>query len=162
MDVVVDPTIDPDLVLAPEHKAAALALHESMITVLSQHDLINALPSVRSLGSEDVYAEPPEHFARANLKGVILETSLRLQGLYHELAFSIVRYPSFIPPEQSNFRFPVHRFLALAAWNTDDNVFYDIAPLHNLMIQLQWSMRMTVYQEFRKLTKDKPDEDPTP
>ena len=162
MEVVVDPSIDPELVLTPEHKAAALQLHASMVTEISQPALINALPSVRGLGSDAIYADPPEHFATAKLKGVILESSLRLQYLYHQLAFAIVKYPRFIPPEHNNFRFPVHRFLALAAWNTDDSVFYEVSSLHSVMVQLQWSMRMTVYQEFRKLTKDKPNEDPIP
>jgi hypothetical protein len=162
MDVVVDPTIDPDLILAPQHQTAALALQTAISNTLGLPTLLEALQSVRSLTSDATYADPPDHFTRPNLKGVIIQAILGIQDLYHQLAFAIVKYPRFLPPEQNIFRSPVHRFLALSAWNVDHNVFIDVVPLHNIMAHLQWSMRMVVYEEFRRLTKDAQDQDPIP
>jgi hypothetical protein len=162
VDVAFDPAVDPDLLLSPEHVVAALELHKALTTALTQPTLIDALTSVGGLANEALYANPPQHFTKENLKGIILDTSLRLQDLFHALAFAIVEHPRFLPPQQNLFRSPVNRFLALTAWNADHNVFYDVAPLHNVMAYLQWSMRMTVFHQFTRLTQERQDEDPIP
>jgi len=162
MDAAFDPSLDPDLILSPEHTTAALELHTGLTTALTQPALIDALSSVGGLGNDAIYADPPQHFTKENLKGIILETCLRFQDLFHTLAFTIVVYPRFIPPHQNLFRSPVHRFLALSAWNIDHNVFYDVSLLHNVMAHLQWSLRMTVFHQFTRITQEKPDNDPIP
>ena len=162
MDVAVDPTIDPDLVLEPQHQTAALLLHDSLKAACDDPKLIAALPFVHNLNSDAIYTHPPKHFTRNTLNGIVLDKSLAIEAAYHGLAFAIVKFPRFLAPDRNIFRSPVHRFLALSAWNIDHNVFMDVVPLHNIMAHLQWSMRMVVYQESRRLTEDMPDEDPIP
>jgi hypothetical protein len=162
MKVAIDPAVDPELILSPEHTTAALELHKSLATALARPTLVDALRLVRSIGNDAMYADPPQHFTADTLSGIILQTSLDTQDLYHKLAFALIKYPRFLPPQQNIFTSPVHRFLALSAWNTDHKVFFDVVPLHNVMAHLQWSMRLVVYHQFTRLTQDTPQEDPIP
>ena len=112
------------------------------------------------MSNESIFATPPLYFNHPALKGLVLDTCLRLRDAFHAFSFALVKYPRHLRPTQSIFATPTNRFLALRAWNTDIKVFRDVVPLHNQMAHLQWSLRLVVYQEYLRLCPLVPTSEP--
>jgi len=155
-----DTSVDPGLIIEPEQQIAATELHRLVLVELFDPKLVAALTKVQNLSKEEVYAPPPSYFKHKNIQGPVLDACLRLQPALHRLAFTILKYPQNLRPSTSVFTTPLIRFLALRGWDVAHKVFFSVTVLHNTMAHLQWCLRMTLYQEHRRVVTEHPEEIP--
>jgi hypothetical protein len=147
--VIDDADVDPDLFLHTSHIETGKALLEILRVECDRPELSAYLEQIRRLPNERTIREPPVFIAHGQIQDAVIPAVLQMQTALHNFLFQLVTEPRN-DLARSTYQLPIHRFLALTSWNTRTKSFYLPYDMRVNMIQLQWSMRMTVFHGFQR------------
>ncbi|KIM27441.1 hypothetical protein M408DRAFT_311304 [Serendipita vermifera MAFF 305830] len=140
-------------VVSPEHKTTGQALHASITQALKSQQLSDALTSLKTVATDDDPLSPVVTSGAHIQSPLLLDICHSVMDAFHQFSFALVAHPDSLRPEQEVLATPVQRFIALKAWNPHQKVFQDVTSLHGQLAQIQWTMRMVIFCEHRRMAK---------
>jgi hypothetical protein len=158
---VLDPDLDPDLLLHDDIRAAATELHQHLDQRCSNH-LKAALKKITVYPLEEAYIPMHPFIKDTKYTEVVMDAAHSLFDAIHALGWSLVLHPRNLRASVPELTVPVTRFFAWRAWSPYTRTFRNPNALHSLFCQMQWFMRLVVFERFIQEAKDVGDHEVWP
>ncbi|CAG8640645.1 10683_t:CDS:2 [Acaulospora colombiana] len=148
-----DGEMDPGLYIHPEHAEKGAALMNQVQLLLQDELAVTELHNITHLPREQYYVGTDPFICDYRYGSTILRRALGLFDVIHTLSMALITQPLEAPASIPELAFPVVRFFAWKAWDEYAASFRTPGALHGLFCQLQWAMRLVIYQQYQRDTQ---------
>lgn len=150
-----DAELDPDLLLPDEIRVAAQNLQHRPDEVCNDR-VEAALQRINIYPLDEAYLLADPFIKDTKYTGMVMSTAHSLFDDLHALGMSLVLHPRRLSPKTPELTVPMTRFFAWRAWSSYSRTFRSPNSLHGLFGQMQWMMRLVVFEQFACESKETP------